>query len=233
MCWEPQPRPDSPWSLSNWAILRSPLPAFFPSPRLSPPPRLPGTIPPRAAGNPPVCWKASFTGTQQPFQTDMWFGAQNEYNKHLNLSVPAEWLLTGSGEGNTLTGRMFMPWRLKTCKRGLGTIFQGLSSQTEQDHVCLSWQTGHMLSSMFSIQIASEQLYCFRDNEQCTVMLQWSKWYIRQGPITLCKILCQTSGNECFAHFYCIINQLMVLQGTFQIIKTASPWKYTKWCQGI
>ncbi len=79
--------------------------------------------------------------------------AQNEYNKHLNLSGAAESLPTGLGEGSTLTGKMFMPWRLKTCKRGLGTIFQGLSSQTEQDHVCLSWQTVLGLSSMFSIQI--------------------------------------------------------------------------------
>lgn len=79
--------------------------------------------------------------------------AQNEYNKHLNLSDAAKWLLTGLGEGNTLTGKMFMPWRLKTCKRGLGAIFQGSSSQSEQDHVCLSWQTGQGLNSMFSIQI--------------------------------------------------------------------------------
>lgn len=79
--------------------------------------------------------------------------AQNEYNKHLNLSGAAKWLPTGLGEGNTLTGKMFMPWRLKTCKRGLGTVFQGLSSQTEQDRVCLSWQTGQGSSSMFSIQI--------------------------------------------------------------------------------
>lgn len=132
--------------------LRSPLPAFsFPS-------SIPSASPPRDYST-SSCWKspcllkgilhwhsAAISGRHA-------ISAQNEYNKHLNLSGAAKWLLTGLGEGNTLTGEMFMPRRLKTCKRGLGTIFQGSSSQSEQDHVCLSWQTGQGLSSMFSIQI--------------------------------------------------------------------------------
>lgn len=46
----------------------------FPSSHLATQLPLPGTISPPATGNPPVCWKASLSGTQQPFQTDMWFG---------------------------------------------------------------------------------------------------------------------------------------------------------------
>lgn len=65
----PDQIPHGPCATGPFWSLCSPLPAF----PLSPPLPLPGTIPPRAAGNPLVCWKASFTGTQQPFQTDMWF----------------------------------------------------------------------------------------------------------------------------------------------------------------
>lgn len=78
---------------------------------------------------------------------------QNEYNKHLNLSGACKMTADRLREGNTLTWKMFLPWWLKMYKHGLGAIFQGLSSQTQQDHVCLSWQTGQGLSSMFSIQI--------------------------------------------------------------------------------
>lgn len=134
-----------------WAPL--PSPCLFLPPHPSPPLPLPGTIPPRAAGNPPVCWKASFTGTQQPFQTDMRFGWEWIRQASQSFRALRKWLLTGSGEGNTLTGKMFMPRRLETCKRGSVPIFQGSSSQTVKERVCLSWQTGQGLNSMFSIQI--------------------------------------------------------------------------------
>lgn len=67
---------------------------------------------------------------------------QTEYNKHLNLRATGKWLLTGVGEGNTLTRKMFMLSRFRMYRHGSGTIFQGLRSQTVHYHVCLSWQTG-------------------------------------------------------------------------------------------
>lgn len=54
-------------------------------------------------------------------------------------------------EANILTRRMLFPWWLKRCKHGFESIFQWLSSQTELDYVCLLWQTGQRLGSMFSI----------------------------------------------------------------------------------
>ncbi len=160
-------------------------------------------IPPSVERHPSLALSSHFRQTCD--------SAQNEYDKHLNLSGLAKWLLTGAGEGNALTGKMFMPWRLKTCKHGLGTIFQGLSSQTEQEHVCLPWQTRQGLRRMFSIQIhsclATAQLYCFRDKEQCTVTLQWSTGHSGQGPITLCENLLPNKWQWVFAHFYYIINR--------------------------
>lgn len=70
------PRPDHiphgcwvSWPLLLWSPFYS-----FPSPHVAALFSLPETIPPGAAGNSPVCWKASLTSTQHPFHTDMRFG---------------------------------------------------------------------------------------------------------------------------------------------------------------
>lgn len=75
MCWEPQHWPYSPCLLRNLALLgTAPFFTGFLSSHLATLLPLPGTISSRATGNPPVCWKASFSGTQQPFQTGIQFG---------------------------------------------------------------------------------------------------------------------------------------------------------------
>lgn len=133
--------------------LCSPLPAFFLRlihPRFFP---LPETIPPWAAGNPPVCWKASFTGTQQPFQTDMWFSSdwiQQASQSFRRCEITTDWFRGRK----SLTGEMFMTWCPVAGKHASGTIIQGWSRQSEHDPVCQSWKTGQGLSDVFSIQIA-------------------------------------------------------------------------------
>lgn len=100
--------------------LCSPPPTFsFPSsiPLLP----LPGTIPHRAAGNPPVCWKASFTGTQQPFQRDMWFSS--------------EWIHQASQSFRRLLNDYWPVWGRKYFDR------KNVSSLTAQD--VEAWIRGH------------------------------------------------------------------------------------------
>lgn len=126
----------SPDQISQWSS--SPLLLPFPSSNLSPFASLPRNYfmltcwnsPPSVERHPSLALSSHFRRTCE--------SAQNEYDKHLNLSgackMPARWFI----EGNTLTGRMFIPWQLGTCKRGLEAIFHGLSSQTERN-ILTNW----------------------------------------------------------------------------------------------
>lgn len=97
MCWEPQHRPDSPWLLSNWAIVGSALSLYafsFPSSVAS-------AIPLRDYST-SSSWKSpcllkDILHWYSAAISDRRDSAQTEYNKHLNLSGTRKGCLTALG----------------------------------------------------------------------------------------------------------------------------------------
>lgn len=102
-------------------------------------------IPPSVKRHPLLALSSHFRRTRD--------SDKNEYNNHLNLSGACKMTSDWFQDGTTLTGKMFISWRLKMYKHGFEAILQRLSGSTEQEHACKSWYTGQALSSMFSIQI--------------------------------------------------------------------------------
>lgn len=117
MCWESRPRPDPQWSVRNWPVLvPAPLHLFLPFIH----PFDVETIPQWAAGNPPPLLSVerhpSLALSSHFCETCN--SAQDKYKMHLNLSGACKMTGGQPGEGNTLTGKMFPPWRPGTRQRG-------------------------------------------------------------------------------------------------------------------
>lgn len=205
MRWKPKPRPRSPsaplWTLPHLSYLLLPLiyVLCFASQ---------GQFHIELLENPHVCWKASFTGTQQPFQPDMRFGAERLLQA-FNLSCA--WKMTRRKE-RVWREERFFPWCLERCQRGLEAVLERRRGQTEPEHIFLAWQTGRGLSCMFSIQITivvrhwTAPLFWRQWTIYCDAAVKWSVRPLT-AITTWISLPNAASGNECFAHFYYVIKQ--------------------------
>lgn len=151
---------------------------------------------------PHVCWKTSLTGTQQPFQLDMRFGA-----KHLRqaFNLSCAWKMTRKN----FFFPPLMAREASTCIRG-STLEAERSNWTRACFPTLTNQT--RLRCMFSVQITNAVghwtaiLFQRQWTIYCNAAVKWSA-----RPLTAIttwhSLPNAVSDNECFAHFYYAIKQ--------------------------